>query len=349
MIKLFKWLLVSLLSISLIIGLVFLVSPNARKKAQLKALDKIGDAATKQIASNPDAEGTIAADFINIPIEAREIAPGIYQATGVANAHLITTTDGHIVFDAGLPTQVAKQIKVLEPFMGGIDVSHIMVSHSHADHSGGVKAWLNPGMEVVAHAEFEEEQRYLSELNNYQWGRNRMLFPFMPEKPPTIGLLAYGGVKPTIRVNNGDPLKFTQGGKDFEVHALPGAEGNDNIVLWLPKERILFSGDFFGPIFPQFPNVFTMRGEKIRKPAEYVKSLEVIMGLDPLMIVPSHRNPVTDKTIIDDGLRRMHGATKYVHDAVIAGMNEGKTVEDLMVEITLPTELDLTQEHGKVS
>ena len=104
-----------------------------------------------------------------------------------------------------------------------------------------------------------------------------LYFPLYPKKPPTIGLIAYGGIEPTITVHNGQPYKFSQGGVDFEVLALPGVEGADNIVLWLPQKKILLSGDFFGPLFPQFPNIFTMRGEKIRKPVEYIKSLERII------------------------------------------------------------------------
>lgn len=347
--KLIKWISLPILGLALIVGLVFVLSPKARKQAQLKALDKIGEAAMTQIASNPEAAGTVAADFINIPIMARQIGPDIWQATGVGNTHLIKTAEGHVLFDTGLPTQVAQHINKLKPHMDGLDVSHIVLSHSHSDHAGGTKAWFEPGMEIVAHVEFKEEQRYLTELQPYQWGRNRTLFPWMPEEPPKLGLIAYGGIEPTITVHNGTPFKFTQGGRDFELHALPGAEGNDNLVLWLPKERMLFSGDFFGPIYPQFPNIFTMRGEKVRKPYEYIQSLKVIMEMDPLVIVPSHRDPITDKTLIDDGLKRMHDATQYVHDAVVDGMNAGKSVEELMAEISLPAELDISQEHGKVS
>ena len=134
------------------------------------------------------------------------------------------------MFDTGLSTQVPKQMKALKAAIPDLDLSHIIVSHSHADHSGGVKFWKEEDTEIVAHAEFEEEQRYLTELQDYFWGRNRTLFPFMPETPPTIGLIAYGGVEPTIKVHNGEPYKFTQGGVDFEIYALPGAEGADNIV-----------------------------------------------------------------------------------------------------------------------
>ncbi|MEP3890610.1 MAG: MBL fold metallo-hydrolase [Hellea sp.] len=347
--KIFKYLAALILLMLIGFGLLFKFSPNFKKSAEIAALDKIGDIAVKRMSSNPSAKGSVAAEFINIPIVAREISSGIWQATGVANAHIISTSEGNVLFDTGLSTQVPKQIKALKAVIPDNQLSHIIVSHSHADHSGGTKFWKEEGTEIVAHAEFSEEQRYLTELQDYFWGRNRTLFPFMPEKPPKIGLIAYGGIEPTLTVQNGQPYKFSQGGVDFEIHALPGAEGADNIVLWLPQKKILFSGDFFGPLFPQFPNVFTMRGEKIRKPVEYVKSLEAIIELGPEMIVPSHKDPITDKEIIQSGLVKMRDATRYVHDKTIEGMNAGKTVEELMVEIQLPPELSMTQEHGKIS
>ena len=349
MIRIFKYL-AALILIGLIgFFLLFKFSPSFKKSAQIAAVDKIGDVAMKRIASNPDAEGSVAAEFINIPIQAREIAEGIWQATGVGNAHVITTSGKDVMFDTGLATQVPKQIKALKDAIPDLALSHIIVSHSHADHSGGTKFWQEDGMTIIAHTEFEEEQRYLKELEPYFWGRNRTLFPFMPEEPPNIGLIATGGVVPTLTVNNGQTHKFSQGGVDFEVFALPGAEGADNILLWLPQKKVLLSGDFFGPLFPQFPNIFTMRGEKIRKPVEYINSLGRIIELAPEMIVPSHKNPVTDKAVIMNGLVKMRDAVRYVHDATVAGMNAGKTVEELMREIQLPPELALTQEHGKVS
>ncbi len=335
----------------LVVGfaILYLFFPGFKKSLQLKAVDKMGDVAVKRMSENPDAAGSVAAEFINIPIKAREISGGVWQATGVGNAHLITTSGKDVLFDTGLSTQAPKQIKALKDAVPDLELSHIITSHSHADHAGGVKFWDEDGIDIVAHAEFVEEQRYLTELQDYFWHRNRTLFPFMPESPPTIGLIAYGGIEPTMTVANGQPLKVTQGGVEFELYALPGAEGADNLVLWLPQKKILFSGDFFGPLFPQFPNIFTMRGEKIRKPVEYVNSLDVIIDLDPDMIVPSHKDPITDKAVIREGLVKMRDATKYVHDQTVEGMNAGKKLEQLMAEIQLPAELALTQEHGKVS
>ena len=347
--KLTKYLFV--FTVLALLGLTGLMvgSKNIRKSAQIQLVDKIGGIAASRMANNPQAEGSVAAEFINIPIEARNIAEGIYQATGVGNTHLITTAMGDVLFDTGLAIQVPKQMKVLNPYLGANGLSHIIVSHSHADHLGGVKFWRNDKAEIVTHQEFVEEQRYLAELQPYFWHRNRTLFPFMPENPPKRGLLAYGGIQPTITVKSGEPYKFSQGGVDFVLYALSGAEGSDNLLLWLPQKKILFSGDFFGPLFPQFPNVFTMRGEKIRKPIEYIRSLEVVMDLKPAIIVPSHKLPIKGENEIMNGLARIHGATKYVHNAVITGMNDGKTVEQLMAEISLPPDLQLSQQHGRVS
>jgi alkyl sulfatase BDS1-like metallo-beta-lactamase superfamily hydrolase len=330
-----------------VVGVFFLFSPDARRSVELAAVEKIGEAA---VARMGESEGNDrAADFINTPIEARQLGENIWQATGVANTHLISTPDGNVLFDTGLSLQVPKQKRALEAAAPDRPLTHVIVSHSHADHSGGVKFWVEEGSEVVTHAEFPEEQRYLEELQPYLHGRNRTLFPFIPEDPPKIGLIAYGGIEPTILVRNGEPYRFEQGGVRFEVIATPGAEGADNIVLWLPDQKVLFSGDFFGPLFPQFPNIFTMRGEKIRKPIEYIASLNVIIALEPEMIVPSHKDPIEGKARIRADLFKMRDAVQYVHDATVAGMNAGKSVEQLMAEIELPPELALSQAHGRVS
>ena len=119
-------------------------------------------------------------------------------------------------------------------------------------------------------------------------------------------------------------------------------------MLWLPKQKILVAGDFFGPQFPQFPNIFTMRGEKIRKPMEYITSLEKLMALEPRIIIPSHLDPTVGAETIQAGMQRIRDAVQYVHDETVDGMNAGKNVNELMQEIKLPPELELVQNHGKV-
>jgi alkyl sulfatase BDS1-like metallo-beta-lactamase superfamily hydrolase len=337
----------SVLAICFVSVFAFSGCDEVKQSAELRASEAIGDFASKRLASVGETERS-AADLINVPVEVRKLADFIYQARGVANTHLIATSEGNVVFDTGLAIQSAKQRRLLGEATPGV-VTHVILSHSHQDHVGGVRFWVEDETEVVTHAEFPEEQRYLKDLEPYFWYRNRTLFPFMPETPPDIALLAFGNVVPTLLVDDGRPLRFEQGGIRFEVLPTPGAEGADNLSLWLPDQKILFSGDFFGPLFPQFPNVFTMRGEKVRKPIEYLASLERIIALEPEMIVPGHNDPITGAAGIAVSLVKMRDAVQYVHDATIAGMNAGKSVEQLMQEIKLPEALELSQVHGKVS
>lgn len=322
-----------------------------KKQAQLKTMEVIGDAATRRLDFGDEGESThgSAVDLIKRPVEVRQVAENIYYATGVGNTIMIVTEQGNVLFDTGLVLQVAKQMKALKA-VSDAAVTHIVLSHSHADHIGGTKFWAEQDTQIIAHEQFTEEQRYLSELEPYQYGRNRTLFPWMPawEDRPDIAMMRYGGIEPTITVGDWQTYSFTLGGVEFQVIGTPGAEGADNAVLWLPAQKILFSGDFFGPQFPQFPNVFTMRGEKIRKPMEYVKSLDLLLQLEPEIVVPSHLDPTVGASRIKADMQKIRDAVQYVHDATVAGMNSGKTVYQLMREIKLPPELDLVQNHGRV-
>ena len=349
------WLL--LLLVVILLGVIgwLLVDEEAggeiKREAQIRALETIGDAAAERMAaSGSDGEAThgSAVDLIERPIEVRQVADNVYYATGVGNTVMVTTDDGVVIFDTGLIIQSAKQLRALREQVSDAPVRYIVLSHSHADHVGGTRLWQEPGSNIIAHSQFEEEQRYLTELDPYFYSRNRTLFPWMPEEPTEIGLLNYRGIVPDIRVEEGETFRFEVGGTVFEAMGTAGAEGADNLVLWLPEQKILLTGDFFGPQFPQFPNVFTMRGEKVRKPMEYVASLDRLIPLAPEIVVPSHLDPTVGAQEIRDGMVRIRDAVQYVHDATVAGMNAGKSVYQLMQDVQLPPELDLVQNHGKV-
>lgn len=343
------------LAILVIGGVWFYLDEDAgaglKKDAKLKTMEMIGEIAVSKLSGIPsDSDGThgSAVDMIKLPIEVRKVTDNVYYATGVANTIMVTTSEGNVIFDTGLIIQAAKQLRLLKEQVSDGPVINVILSHSHADHVGGTALWLDEGTKTIAHQQFQEELRYLEQLKPYLYGRNRTLFPWMPAEPANIGMLEYGSIKPDITVDDDDVYAFTLGGVEFEVIGAPGAEGADNIVLWLPQQKILISGDFFGPQFPQFPNIFTMRGEKVRKPMEYVASLDKLIALQPEIVIPSHLNPTVGGAEIHANMVRIRDAVKYVHDETVAGMNAGKDVYQLMKEIKLPANLDLVQNHGRV-
>jgi glyoxylase-like metal-dependent hydrolase (beta-lactamase superfamily II) len=343
------------LVITLSVVVAVLVLPNL-DVLQSKARQTIASAAGKAAVTNMsgvvadnNARGLAAAELITLPIEVDEVAPGVFRASGVGNTFVITTSEGNVIFDTGLVIQASEQIRQLKAVLGDFEPVKIVLSHSHADHVGGTRLWSGENTKLIVHEEFEEEQRYLTELNPYLHERNRTLFPWIPETPRTLPGMDFRGLIPDIRVDNDIPYIFTLGGRRFEVHATPGAEGADNVVLWLPDDKVLLTGDFFGPQFPQFPNLFTMRGEKMRKPVEYMNSIDHLLNLDIETLLPSHLEPVRGAEDIRAGMIKIREAVDFVHSATVAGMNAGRSLSELMVEVRLPERLLLSETHGKVS
>lgn len=345
----------ALLTWAALIAWALLGDKFERKVTETRA-ELIGAAADRFIASNSDkadanAKVKTVAGLHHIPIEVDRFQDNIFRASGVANSFLIQTSEGNVLFDTGLATQAAKHKRLLQNAATGA-ITHIILSHSHADHIGATKFWLAefPNAKVIAHRKFEDGQRYLTDLQDHFWNRNRLLYTFMPEEPgDPDSLFAYGGIKPDVTVADDSEYQFELGGIQFRILPAPGAEGEDNLVLFLPQSKALFSGDFFGPLFPMMPNLFTLRGEKFRDPVAYINSLDRLIDLAPELVLPSHFDPHAGASDNVSKMRLMRDATAFVHEQTIAGMNQGKSVWQLMDDIKLPKELDISQGHGKVS
>ena len=50
-----------------------------------------------------------------------------------------------------------------------------------------------------------------------------------------------------------DHHELTIGGRTFELTWTPGGETTDALVVWLPEDRILFTGNLFGPLSATSP------------------------------------------------------------------------------------------------
>ena len=338
--------------IGLCLGAIYVASDELQREVRLFLAGALGDVAIERMqqqSADNESGPMAAADMITLPIEVTEPAPGIYMASGVGNTFVVRSGEGDVIFDTGLIIQAAEQYEVLHQALGNIQPTAVVLSHSHADHVGGARMWASPQTELVTSSEFLEEQRYLTQLNPYLHRRNRVLFPWLPEEPRVLPGMNFRGLIPDVEVKKGEPRRFTQSGRVFELWSLPGAEGSDNLLLWLPEEKILLSGDFFGPQFPQFPNIFTMRGEKVRRPIEYIESLNTVIGFAPELILPSHLGPIEGAERIMADLTRIRDAVQWVHDQTVAGMNAGKTLSEVMADVRLPSDLALSQRHGKVS
>jgi alkyl sulfatase BDS1-like metallo-beta-lactamase superfamily hydrolase len=146
-----------------------------------------------------------------------------------------------------------------------------------------------------------------------------------------------------------DRYSFELGERRFELLATPGGETTDSLVVWLPRERAVFTGNLFGPIFGHLPNLYTLRGDKIRSALRFVAGVDRVRELEAELLVTGHGDPIRGREAVRSGLERIRDATQWIHDRTVEGMNAGKDVHQLMAEIVLPVDLAIGQGHGKTS
>ncbi len=276
--------------------------------------------------------------------DAEAVTGFIFMAKDISNAYLVTTADGDVMVNTGFMDHAERTKGLLAPKRTG-PLRYIVLTQAHADHYGGVPAMKEPGTQVIAERRFVDTWRYFHDLGPYLGRRSAKLWRSTIKRaanapsPPEV--------VPDIPVDR--RYAFELGGRRFEVISTPGGESLDSVTVWMPNERIAFTGNLFGPVFLAIPNLVTVRGDKPRLVQRYLSSLDTVRRLEPEILITGHGEPIRGAQTIRAALDKMHAAVSFLNQAVIAGMNAGKDVYTLMSEIKLPEDLALGEFHGKVS
>ena len=266
----------------------------------------------------------------------------IYMANDISNAYLINTGDGDVMVNTGFMASAARNRTIFEPVRSGA-LRTILLTQAHADHYGGVPAFRESSTQIIAGSRFVETWKFFHDLGPYLKSRSNRIW-----KSTIKGRDAeVPRVVPDIAVE--DRYEFEVGKTRFEIIATPGGESPDSVVVWLPDEGIVFTGNLFGPVFRSMPNLCTLRGDKPRSARLWLECLDKVRKLDAEMLITGHGNPVVGANTIRADLDTMHAAVAYVHDKTFEGMNAGKDVFTLMREIQLPPDISIDEYHGKVS
>lgn len=276
--------------------------------------------------------------------DAETIGDGIFMVKDISNAYLVTTGDGDLLVNSGFLGNGARNKGLFAPHRSG-PLRRIIVTQAHADHYGALPDQKEEATQVIAGAGFTETAEYFDRLAPFLGRRSGKLWASMtrrdgpPPKPPVI--------VPDMEVATS--LAFEQGGRRFEVVKTPGGESLDSVFVWMPDERIVFTGNLFGPVWRAMPNLVTMRGDKPRLVRAYLRSVEQVRALGAELVITGHGDPIRGGAAIRADLDAMHAAVSYLERETIAGMNAGRTVQDLMREVALPADLKIGEFHGKTS
>ena len=279
----------------------------------------------------------------------------IYLSEGASNSYLIETTDGNILINTGLGVE-APVHKYAFDQVNKNKIKYIIFTQGHVDHVGGSGFFkeYNPDATLIAQENIIEHQSFDSLT---QGGRVLNAYKFFGEMidlmNDAIARAEKMGFKDIQSIAEPDILfkdeyKFSLGGRDVELYSVPGGETLDALLIYLPKHKILFSGNAFGPLFPHLPNFCTIRGDRIRFAIPYLEMCKKVLELKPNILITGHFKPIEGQKLIYDEVKNLHDAVDYIHTKTVEGINTGKDMYELMKEIVLPKKLSVGEGYGTV-
>jgi glyoxylase-like metal-dependent hydrolase (beta-lactamase superfamily II) len=216
------------------------------------------------------------------PIALKEIAPGVHVITDrrvplVPNIGIILGSDAALVVDTGMgPVNGQKVLDCARKLAGGRRLI-LTLTHFHPEHGFGAQVFKG-----LARIHYNSAQRdELAAKGEGYLGMFKTFGPGVAEALEGTKLVApddvYEGVSGSIDL----------GGRTIELRTWGLAHTGGDQVVWLPQERILFTGDLaeerIFPIFPWFPpNDADIDG------ARWAQVLGELIAWNPAIVVPGH-------------------------------------------------------------
>ncbi|MDV2685585.1 alkyl sulfatase dimerization domain-containing protein [Alkalihalophilus lindianensis] len=289
-----------------------------------------------------------------------KVTDNIYCAVGygLGNSTLIVTSEGNIIVDTTESIDVAAEIREEFDKISPLPTAAIIYTHGHADHVNGASVFMDEETEIYSNEKtvqfFDTQFNQLKNILDMRGARQFGVF-LPPDEIPCSGL------GPSLRFNrNNQKLLFptkvfkgsmalTIGDVNLQLVSAPG-ETDDQIYIWIPNQKVLLGADNY---YPAFPNLYTIRGTTPRPVLQWVHSLDRMRDLHAEYLVLGHTEPVFGSSRIHELLTMYRDAIQFIHDSTVRGMNQGKTPDQLVEEITLPRHLleceELRELYGSVA
>ena len=282
---------------------------------------------------------------------AHPVGDVILRSGGTTAAYLLLTDHGRVIVNTGLGFEAPHHKRLFDAVRPG-PTPYIVTTQAHVDHVGGVDLFKEPGTRYVAQANNPACQADDARIRKLRLRTVGIWFDMLADDAVRIA-----GENPGVSMTQSVPvpdilyerrLGLDADGLRLELIAAVG-ETTDSTIVWLPEHRTALVSNLFGPLFPHFPNLHTLRGDRYRFVEPYLESVRSVRELRPEVLVTGRHEPIRGAELIDACLERLHGAVDYVHREALAGFNAGRSVWELMDEITLPPGLRVGQGYGKVS
>lgn len=212
------------------------------------------------------------------PYPVRRLADGVYAVPGDTgrgsegrpNAGFIVTSAGVVVVDALASPKQGQALLATIRRVTRQPVRWLILTHHHPDHHFGAVVFRRAGAKVIAHP----DTRVLAN----EGGEDALVADWVR----VVGLDAMRGFEfadtPDRPVTGTDTLRL--GGRTIVVMAAGGGHSAGDLLVWLPRERVLFAGDLL------IEDGVTMVVDGGARALE--RGLDRIDSLRPRVAVPGH-------------------------------------------------------------
>ncbi len=249
-------------------------------------------------------------------LSARQLSPGVFFWQGVrdrrqpANCVWVQFRDHVLVVDANFPWAAKEIMSQIESTTHG-PVRYVLDTHWHNDHSFGNCIYADEGAVVVTSRECADELASRGPASWNNW------------KDDAHPLTEYRLVQPEITFS--DRIIFDDGTERVEVMRVEPSHSKGDAVVYLPKHKILITGDLV--VNWGYGNNL---GDTGGNPENWIRVLDELLTWDVKTVVPGHGAPVD--------LRKMSEQRDYLNDMldqVKNGIRSGKTADELARDIDL--------------
>lgn len=229
-----------------------------------------------------------AADYApaTVDMELKRVSEHVYYVEGAAgiatenqgfisNASVIVTDQGVVVFDAlGTPSLADLLVKKIRAVTDQ-PITHVIVSHYHADHVYGLQVFAELGAKIWAP---QGAQAYLdsAQAGERLEERRFSLDPWVNDATRLVAPDRYLGA----------PEQFTLGKVTLKITPVGGAHSDADLTVYVEPDRVLLSGDII------FEGRVPFLGDA--NSAQWLAVLEDMTDMGVAALVPGHGPAAAD-------------------------------------------------------
>ncbi len=187
----------------------------------------------------------------------------------ISNAAFVVTPTGVVVIDALGSPELARRLVAQIAQITPKPITHVIVTHYHADHIYGLQTFKALGAHVIAHRAALE---YLnSETARLRLAASRLeLAPWVDENTRLVEADEWLDKSQVVTV----------GGVRFEINPVGPAHTPEDLVVYLPGDKVLFAGDLV------FRSRIPYVGQADSR--HWITALDSLLKFDTKVIVPGH-------------------------------------------------------------